>query len=234
MTGAHSDFRAKRGIAICSILFVVLCVVAGEWITPLRFGQDVRVYTFLVVLVVMAGLFTHRAQKESVADLGLRLDNFMRAARWLVLPTAVIAVGLLLFGWITGSLAAPPVRSSWHLRTAAWLLWWAFLQQYGLQAIINRQAQILWGKGIRSVIPVALIFAALHLPNPPLVAATLVVGLFWASVYQRAPNIFALALSHWLIVLVLISTLPPSVLHGMRVGSGYFDHPQTFSDPRPR
>jgi membrane protease YdiL (CAAX protease family) len=232
--GAYSTSRAKRSIAITSILFVVMCVVTGEWIIPPRFGPDVRFFTFLAVLVLTAGLLTHRSQEESAVDLGLRLDNFMQAARCLVLPMVVIAVALLFFGWFTGSLLAPQAHSRWHFQTAAWLLWWALLQQYGLQAIINRQAQVLWGKGIGSVIVVALIFAALHLPNLTLVVATLAGGLVWASVYQRAPNIFALALSHWLMVLALVFTLPPSLLHGMRVGSSYFDHPQTFSDPHQR
>jgi membrane protease YdiL (CAAX protease family) len=44
----------------------------------------------------------------------------------------------------------------------------------------------------------------------------------WAWVYQRAPNLWALALSHALMTWVLISTLPADALEGLRVGYKYF------------
>jgi membrane protease YdiL (CAAX protease family) len=62
----------------------------------------------------------------------------------------------------------------------------------------------------------------LHFPNPWLSLATFVGGVIWAWVYQRAPNLPALALSHSLMTLVLIWTLPASALGGLRVGFNYF------------
>jgi len=62
----------------------------------------------------------------------------------------------------------------------------------------------------------------LHLPNPWLMAATFLGGLIWAAVYQRAPNLWALALSHALMTWVLISTLPAAALGGLRVGYKFF------------
>ncbi len=68
----------------------------------------------------------------------------------------------------------------------------------------------------------ASIFGLLHLPNLLLTLATFIVGLFWAAVYQRASNLFALALSHSMMSVVLVSTVPASALHGMRVGFNYY------------
>jgi membrane protease YdiL (CAAX protease family) len=60
------------------------------------------------------------------------------------------------------------------------------------------------------------------LPNVWLAVATFTGGVVWAAVYQRAPNLFALALSHALMTGVIIATLPPSALHHLRIGFKYF------------
>jgi membrane protease YdiL (CAAX protease family) len=52
--------------------------------------------------------------------------------------------------------------------------------------------------------------------------ATFTGGLLWAYVYQRAPNLFAIGISHALMTWVLVSSVPPSALHNLRVGFKYF------------
>ena len=96
------------------------------------------------------------------------------------------------------------------------------MQQYPLQGFINRRAQAVWGRGARSTLFVASVFALLHLPNPWLMLATFCGGLLWAWAYQRTPNLFALAFSHSVMTVVLVTTVPYSSLGGMRVGYGYF------------
>ena len=114
-------------------------------------------------------------------------------------------------------------RSGSRLATyATWGVLWGLFQQYALQGFINRRAQIIFGAGWRSVLLTALVFALLHLPNPWLAAATFLAGLIWAYAYQRAPNLFALALSHAVMTWVLISTVPVNSLEGLRVGFKYF------------
>ncbi len=87
-------------------------------------------------------------------------------------------------------------------------------QQYALQAFINIRPQRIWGRGDVSITAATLVFTLLHLPNLWLAVATFIGGLLWASVFQRSPNLFALALSHALMTIVLISTMPDSALHG--------------------
>ena len=96
------------------------------------------------------------------------------------------------------------------------------LQQYVLQSFINRRAQVIWGPGPISVLLTAAIFAGLHFPNPSLMVVTFIGGLVWAFVYQRVPNLFALAVSHSAMTWLLVSTLPPSALNHLRIGLKYF------------
>jgi membrane protease YdiL (CAAX protease family) len=51
---------------------------------------------------------------------------------------------------------------------------------------------------------------------------TFVGGVVWAFVYQRQPNLFALALSHGVMTWVLVSALPASALNHLRIGLKYF------------
>jgi len=141
----------------------------------------------------------------------------------LATPMLLASVALLVIGYRTRSLGFPfNSMSIFQTRNLIWLFWWGLLQQYALQAIVNRQAQTLWGKGARSIIAVALMFALLHLPNLPLVLATFAGGLVWAYTYQKAPNLIALALSHCIMTLALIWAFSTHLLHNLRVGAGYF------------
>ena len=78
------------------------------------------------------------------------------------------------------------------------------------------------GRGAGSILFVAVIFGLLHLPNLWIVAITFVGGIIWATVYQRVPNLFALAITHSVMTWFIVSTLPPVTLHHLRVGLGYF------------
>jgi membrane protease YdiL (CAAX protease family) len=133
----------------------------------------------------------------------------------------MIGMGILIIvaGWLTGGFRSEKL---YLWQWVVWLPVWGLVQQYVLQGFINRRAQIIWGRGARSVLLVALLFALLHLPNPLLSVATFLGGVIWAIVYQRAPNLFALALSHALMSLLLATSLPASALNSLRVGIRYF------------
>jgi membrane protease YdiL (CAAX protease family) len=178
------------------------------------------------VPVVTAFVFmflSHRAHGESARELGWRLDNLALAARYLAGPMILGAALLALIGWLAGWGLTGRYRPGWALLiTMTALFVWGLMQQYALQAFINRRAQMVWGRGPRSVLFVAAVFGLLHLPNLWLSLATFAGGLMWAWVYQRAPNLWLLALSHAVMTVVLVSTIPPSALHGLRVGFNYY------------
>jgi membrane protease YdiL (CAAX protease family) len=160
---------------------------------------------------------------ESAREIGWRLDNFREAARLLLPPMLAVSALLVGLGWYAGTLDFGRWEGGQSILGVPGLsLAWGVLQQYALQGFINRRAQIALGRGALSVLLVGLLFALFHLPNPWLTLATLAGGLLWAYVYQRAPNILAVGLSHSLMTWVMISSVPAGSLHNLRVGFKYF------------
>ena len=210
---------------LTEIALVVLCVLVAEWAVLPLFGRNYLAGLAPVGAAFALMLLSHRACRESARELGWRLDNLGRALLLLLPPMLAAALFLVLVGWLAGSLRLGGVLRGGRAlaETYFWMFLWGLVQQYPLQGFINRRAQMFWGRGARSTVFVASVFALLHLPNPWLMLATFCGGLLWAWAYQRTPNLFALALSHAAMTWVLVSALPDSVLRGLRVGFKYFN-----------
>lgn len=212
-----------RALALWEVVSVVASVLVAEWVVFALAGDSAVALLVPVATVIAFMLLSHRVRGETAREVGWRLDNFWRAARLLAAPMAVCGTLLVAVGWYTSNLDFVRWEGGQSLFGVPVLsLLWGPLQQYALQGFINRRAQVVWGRGWRSVLLVASVFALLHLPNPWLTFATFAGGLLWAYVYQRAPNLLALGLSHALMTWVLISSVPPAALHNLRVGFKYF------------
>lgn len=213
-----------RALAGWEIAAASTSALAAEWVVfALVGGGGTPALMFPVATAVAFMLLSHRARGETARDVGWRLDNFGRAARLLLPPMLAVTAALVGFGWYAGTL------DFWRweggqsiLGVPALSLLWGPLQQYALQGFINRRAQILLGRADLSVLLTGLLFGLFHLPNPWLTLATFAAGLFWAWVYQRAPNLLAVGISHGVMTWVLISSVPPAALHNLRVGYKYF------------
>jgi membrane protease YdiL (CAAX protease family) len=221
---AGISLPSDRALAAWEVASLVSSVLIGEWILAAAAGRTKLIVAIPVACAFVLVIASHVLRKEGLRDLGIRVDNFLRAAKLLALPMVVVAVFCAGTGLVFGT---KPDLFRWHPeRPIAGQLAlgfaWGFLQQYVLQSFINRRAQIIWDKGARSTILTALIFALLHFPNPWLMVVTFIGGLVWAAVYQRAPNLFALALSHVVMTWVVVSTLPMSALNHLRIGFKYF------------
>lgn len=206
---------------LVEIILVLTPVLTIMWITPLLVADKVerdRVDFYLSLLTLLIAASLNVYHREGFKLIGLRMDNFVAAVRPLIWFTAISGLIVLAIGWAFDSIHLG-ARFVHHLEV---LPFWGLLQQYGIQSIINRRWQMVVGRGRLSVGLTAVTFAALHLPNPALVITTLIGGAVWAWVFQRHPNLVALALSHALLSALMANAFPPTLLPNMKVGWGYW------------
>jgi uncharacterized protein len=207
-----------RSLPLWEIASVVTSCLIAEWAVLVFVGRSKLVMGIPIALAFGLMLYSHRERGETLRDLGFRTDNFLACCRLLLLPTAIAVFLIITFGWFTSHAS---FGAGWRWRFAALPLW-ALFQQYVLNGFINRRAQLVLGAGVKSVALVAIAFSLLHLPSPKLALLTVVGGFLWGFVYQRAPNLYALALSHTAISLTLALTISAHWLNGLRVGFKYF------------
>ncbi len=218
-----------RAVTLLEVVSVIFTVLITAWaIVPLRLNN--RWLEMLPALLALALMInSHRLRGERPGELGFTTRHFWRALRLLVIPT-IGAVGIIaLIGYSVGSLKF----TSHFLASVVGRSAWGLVQQYMLQAFIYRRLRsAMVNQGANEgaaetqhsapvwlpIIIAASLFALVHAPNLPLMLLTLVSALLWTRTYERAPNLFALALSHGLMSAVTAAALPDWMINGMVVG----------------
>jgi Type II CAAX prenyl endopeptidase Rce1-like len=193
-------------VAIVAVVLTYTWVLAS--VTPR--------WTATVAAAIVVGIAIVRAMRSG--DWGVARSAFLPSLRATAVFTAAAALGVAVAGWRLGS---------WHDRAtlaadAALLVPWALGQQFALQIVLLRDAQAATSREA-GILVAAAAFAALHLPNPFLTAATLVGALAWCWIYDRHPNLLPLALSHALLTLIVLCALSDAVTGRLRVGAAYLD-----------
>jgi hypothetical protein len=176
---------------------------------------------FVVAFGVLAlGVHAAHRRGDSLAELGIRLDTFLPAAREAAAVTLPIVMVILIAGAFFDR-----IRPDWRvvIGRLLWLVGWGFLQQFMLQGFVNRNLAAVVARDRDRDLLVGAVFAFCHLPNPRLTIATFVAGWIWAILFRRRPNLFAIALSHAVGSAALSIAFGPELMGGMRVGRGYLN-----------
>jgi membrane protease YdiL (CAAX protease family) len=207
-----------RAATLAEVASVISTILIALWVV-------VPLYPDNRTMLVVPGLFalgfvvySQRVRGESFEDIGLTGTHFGKALLMLAIPT-VIAV--ILFGGIAAA------TNTLRMEGAAWyklvtVPMWGVLQQFLLQAFLFRRIRSLVESDRAAIACAATLFAVVHLPNVPLTLLTLAGGIVWTWVYSRAPNLYALGISHGLMSLLVMTTLPRRILPTLSVGYKYF------------
>jgi membrane protease YdiL (CAAX protease family) len=194
------------------------------------------VNTIVIVGMVLlqAWVFADRWPREMVllpiaviVLLTIRYD--LRRKEWGFAPQALFA-GLIRALAVTlllglGILGAGAALGTLHDRRdflgSLWpLILWGGAQQWVLQTVVLREAQRATSRNA-GIVLAALLFGAVHLPNPFLAPVTAAAALFWCRLYDRYPNIIPLALSHALGTLAIVYAFNEHITGRLRIGAAY-------------
>ncbi len=128
------------------------------------------------------------------------------------------AAGLLILG--AGAAVGTLHDRRDFLGSLAPLVLWGGAQQWILQTVVLREAQHASSRA-KGIVIAAVLFGAVHLPNPLLAPVTCVAALIWCSLYDRYPNIIPLAVSHGLGTLALRYAFDEAIIGRLRIGAAY-------------
>ena len=191
-------------------LAILAVVLAYTWI--LAPGAP----DWLTAAAVAAVLGLAVAHAIARGEWGAKRSAFLPALARCGAFTLVAALAIYVAGQRLGT---------WHTRDDLWpnlaaLVPWGLGQQFALHTVFLREAQSATSRHAGIAIA-ALLFAALHLPNPFLTVMTGAGALVWCWIYDRYPNLLPMALSHALLTLAILYAFDDSLTHRLRVGAAY-------------
>jgi membrane protease YdiL (CAAX protease family) len=168
-----------------------------------------------VAVGAVLALALWRAAARS-GEWGVKRSALLPALAWCAALTAAGVVAIYLAGSRLGT---------WRPRPDPWstllvLIPWGLGQQFALHTVFLREAQATLSR-TAGIWLAALLFSALHLPNPFLTVMTGIGALAWCWIYDRHPNLLPMALSHALLTLAILYAFNDSLTHRLRVGAAY-------------
>ncbi|MGA8216500.1 MAG: CPBP family intramembrane glutamic endopeptidase [Candidatus Sulfotelmatobacter sp.] len=186
-------------------------VIVGVIWTPEHlqrvFSPIVLALTLLVVL----------ARRQGRDELGLGWRGLIPSL-W-ILPTAIAIAGLsILVAAKIGTLHLLYKGDFAHI--SGYVLWTVY-QQFLLQDYFMARMLRLVSSEPAAVVLAGVLFAAAHLPNLVLTAATLAWGIVSCALFRRYRNLWALGLAQGLLGLCFAVCVPDALHHHLRVGLGY-------------
>lgn len=212
---AFSDCSAPRDVfeLVLGYGVILLCIWLPE--PPQRILSPVALLVTLAIVLV---------RRPSLRELGLGLRG-LAASSWIFPAVIALAVASMLIAKRIGTLHSLYQRDFRHI--AGYVLWTLY-QQFLLNDLFMPRLTRLLASENAAVAMAAILFAAAHLPNFPLTAATLIWGAISCTLFRRYRNLYALGLAQGVLGLCFAVCVPDALHHHLRVGLGYF----RYQNPR--
>ncbi len=187
---------------------------------------------YIAAVIALAAILALSFQSRRA--LGLQFKNLGRSL-WIAIAALALAAIIILIAAHLHTLRAPHNTSQFIARYWGYALW-AFVQQILLLDIFLRRLQILIpSQPHLAALAAATLFALAHLPNPILTPITLLWGFLSCLLFLRYRNIIPLAIAHAAFGITLAITIPPPLIHNMRVGLGFLHyHSHRVAQPSTR
>jgi hypothetical protein len=183
-----------------------------------------RILTPVALLVTLAIVL---ARRPSVDDLGIGRRGLARSF-WILPAAVVLAIASVLVAKRIGTLH--PLYKGDFKHIAGYILWTLYQQFLTNDLFMPRLTRLLSSESA-AVGLAAVLFAAAHLPNLPLTAATLIWGAISCALFRRYRNLYALGLAQGLLGLCFAVCVPDALHHHLRVGLGYLRYHGTQPGP---
>jgi membrane protease YdiL (CAAX protease family) len=192
---------------------LIVCLILG-YIWKLRYTHP---YSWIAIPALM--VLSHLIRREGLRALGFKVLGMWHYLKILAPRPIMIILLAVAAGAVLHTLR--PLGFDGILLSLAAYLPWGLAQEYALNGyILNRLDQAL-SKGAASILA-AVLFAAVHAPNPFMMAVTLPLGWYATTVYRRTRNLYVLGIGHAVIGLTLFIVVPDWVSNHLRVGPGWF------------
>lgn len=157
------------------------------------------------------------ARRPSCDELGLGWPGLLASA-W-ILPAAVVLAAVSIFCAAKMGTLHPLYKGDFA-HVSGYVLWTIY-QQFLLQDFVMDRLLALVRSENAAVLIAGVLFAAAHMPNLTLAAATLVWGVASCVLFRRYRNLWTLGLAQGLLGLCFAVCVPDALHHHLRVGLGY-------------
>ena len=216
-----SDTRPRLEVAVVFALLIAVVWRAGEWL-PIPEDAAVALDTTLAVLAAAIVLLAWWRAGVGVEALGLAPSQWRNGWGSLAGFTAAAGAVLVAIGAALGSASLPFERIAWLLDYLPGIA----AQQLLMQGFFAPRIEMLAVAVPEQHRPAATIFvtsaafAALHAPNPALMAGVAIAGAFWIWHFLVHRNLLAVLTSHLVLGAIAMAALGPGPMLNLRVGPG--------------
>jgi hypothetical protein len=187
-----------------------------------------RILSPVALVVTLSIVLARRPGPEGrFSDLGIGRHGLARSF-WILPAAIVLATTSVLIARQIGTLHSLYKGDFKHI--SGYVLWTLY-QQFLMNDLFMPRLTRLLGNETGAVGLAAVLFAAAHLPNLPLTAATLIWGAVSCALFQRYRNLYALGLAQGLLGLCFAVCVPDAMHHHLRVGLGYLRYSGTQPGP---